>query len=95
MIFVFDMEDFGYSHFYLEPVRQVLHIMQAVFVNCTARFIVVNPNYTTRFLFAAIKPFLNERARDKSEFLSDLSIETLEASCLLRQYLPAQWGGEV
>ena len=74
MVFVFDVQDFGYAQFYIEPLKKVLHVMQSVFVHNTARFVVINPNFTTRFLYAAVKPFLNERSRNKAEFLSDITI---------------------
>ena len=72
-IWVFNIEGFGYQHFYIDAIKQILNTLLKVFVNTNHKIMCCFPNMITRMINKTLQPFLNERIRSKIVFLDEIS----------------------
>lgn len=57
-IWVFNLEGFGYSDFYIEPMKSIITTLQKVFINTNNKIVCAHPNFVTRMVWNSLNPFL-------------------------------------
>ena len=92
-IWIFDLEGFGYSDFYLDSMKRIISAIQKVFVNTVIKIACANPNWATKVVWNTLKPFLNERVIQKIVFLDNFSEEQLANGGIHMFKMPVEWGG--
>lgn len=92
-IWIFNLEGFGYNHFYMEDIKMIITTLLKVFVNTNHKIVCCYPNFVTRMAHKAVLPFLNERIRRKIVFLDEVSLENFASVGLHMTSLPQEWGG--
>ena len=92
-VWIFNLEGFGYSHFYLEAMKDVINTIQKVLVTTNHKFVCANPNFVTRMVWQTLQPFLNERIKQKVVFVPDFSEAALAEVGVYLQSRPREWGG--
>ena len=60
-IWIFDVEDMGYSHVYMDEIKAIIKVCSDAFQNTNNKTVVINAGFVTKMCWNMIKPFLEEQ----------------------------------
>ena len=87
-VWVFNIDGFGYSHFFIDDIKQVIDFLLKVFANTNYKIVCCYPNFVTRMAHKSLSYLMNERIKKKVVFLNEISRENFESIGLYLDSMP-------